>query len=245
MEIYNLISIYAEKFIPIFIRVAVILTFIPFIGGQQTPIMIRLGIALALTFMLLPVVKVDINNPVRAIFEAFFVGSAMGLTIRIITGAIEMASQWMSIEMGLTMAAVFNPQFGETLGGVSLFYAMLSMTLFFMFDVHYYMIEGLVRSFDITNINYGRVFSSVIKLNALFFPLAFKIAAPVLIVQVLANLAMGFLSKAIPQANIFIVSFPLLITLGLIFLVLSMPVSTTVIAKAFMNVKDTIMVLTR
>jgi flagellar biosynthetic protein FliR len=145
----------------------------------------------------------------------------------------------------LTMAAVFNPQFGETLGGVSLFYAMLSMTLFFMFDVHYYMIEGLVRSFDITNINYGRVFSSVIKLNALFFPLAFKIAAPVLIVQVLANLAMGFLSKAIPQANIFIVSFPLLITLGLIFLVLSMPVSTTVIAKAFMNVKDTIMVLTR
>ncbi len=183
MELYNVIGIYADKFIPIFIRVAVMLTFIPFIGGQQTPVMIRAGLALALTLMLMPVVKVDVNDPVRAIFEAFFVGSAMGLSARIILGAMEMAAQWMSIEMGLTVAAVFNPLFGETLGGVSLFYAMFSMVLFFMFDVHYYIIEGIVRSFDITSLDYGGVFSSVIKLNAFFFPLAFKIAAPVLVVQ--------------------------------------------------------------
>ncbi len=56
---------------------------------------------------------------------------------------------------------------------------------------------------------------------------------------------MGFLSKAIPQANIFMISFPVLITLGLIFLVLSMPVSIMVISKAFINVKDTIMVIAR
>jgi flagellar biosynthetic protein FliR len=245
MELYNLINIYADKFIPIFIRVAVLLTFIPFIGAQQTPVMIRAGLALALTLMLLPVVKVDMNNPEKAIFEAFFVGTAMGLTARIILGAIDMAAQWISVEMGLTVAAVFNPLFQETLGPVSLFYTMFSMTLFFLFDVHYYFIEGIVRSFDISGINYNGVFSSVIKLNAFFFPLAFKIAAPVLVVQVLTNLAMGFLSKAIPQANIFFISMPLLIVLGLVFIVLSLPVSIMVIEKAFVSMKDTITVITR
>ncbi|HXW68089.1 MAG TPA: flagellar biosynthetic protein FliR [Dissulfurispiraceae bacterium] len=245
MELYNLINIYADKFIPVFIRVAVILSFIPFIGAQQTPVMIRAGLALAFTLLLLPVVKVNTDNPARAIFEAFFVGVAMGLTARIILGAIDMAAQWISVEMGLTVAAVFNPLFQETLGPVSLLYTMLSMTLFFLFDVHYYFIEGIVRSFDITSINYNGVFSSVIKLNAFFFPLAFKIAAPVLVVQVLTNLAMGFLSKTIPQANIFFVSMPLLIVLGLVFMILSMPVSIAVISKAFTSMKDTIMVITR
>ena len=245
MELYNLINIYADKFIPVFIRVAVMLSFIPFIGARQTPVMVRSGLALALTLMLLPVVNVDFSNPVKAIFEAFFVGSAMGLTIRIILGAIEMSAQWISLAMGLTMAAVFNPAFGETLSPLSLFYTMMSMALFFIFDVHFYLIEGIVRSFDITSMHYNGVFSSVMKLNALFFPLAFKIAAPVLIVQLLVNLGMGFLSKTIPQANIFFISFPLLITLGIIFIVLSIPISVMVISKAFMNVKDTIMVITR
>ena len=102
-----------------------------------------------------------------------------------------------------------------------------------------------MRSFDITSLNYNGVFSSVMKLNAFFFPLAFKIAAPVLVVQVLTNLAMGFISKAIPQANIFFISMPLLIVLGLIFIVLSLPVSISVIEKAFMSMKDTIIVITR
>ena len=221
------------------------LTFIPFVGGTQTPVMIRAGLAFSLTLMLLPVVKVDIDDPVRAIFEAFFIGIAMGLSVRIILGAIEMAAQWISIEMGLTVAAVFNPQFGETLGPLSLFYSILSIALFFMFDMHFYFIEGIVRSFNITAINYNNVFSSVMKLNLFFFPLAFKIAAPVLLVQVLLNIAMGFLSKAMPQANIFFISFPLLIVLGSVFIVLSLPVSIALVSKAFINVKDTIWVLTR
>lgn len=240
-----MINVYADKFIPIFIRVAVMLSFIPFIGAQQTPILIRAGLSIALTLMLLPIVNVDASNPVKAVFEAFFVGSAMGLTTRIILGAIEMAAQWVSLAMGLSMAAVFNPTFGEQLSPLSLFYSMLSMALFFIFDVHYFIIEGIVRSFDVSSIRYNGVFSSVIKLNAFFFPMALKIAAPVLLVQLLINLSLGFLSKAIPQANVFFVSFPLLITLGLIFMVLSLPLSIQVISSAFMTVKDTIMVITR
>ncbi|MEW6739017.1 MAG: flagellar biosynthetic protein FliR [Nitrospirota bacterium] len=245
MELYNLINTYAEKFIPVFIRVAVILSFIPFIGARMTPIMVRAGLAIALTLLLLPVANVKTESPVRAVFEAFFIGSAIGLTARIILGAVETAAQWMSIEMGIGVAAVFNPMFGEQLGPLSLFYTFISMGLFFVLDMHHYFIEGIARSFDISSIQYKGIFDSIIKLNSILFPLAFKIAAPVILVQVLINLAMGFLSRALPQANIFFISFPLLITSGIIFMALSLPLVLMVVSKAFMNVKDAIMVFTR
>lgn len=245
MELYNLINIYSEKFIPVFIRVAVILSFIPFIGARMTPIMVRAGLAIALTLLLLPVVNVKTESPVRAVFEAFFIGSAIGLTARIILGAVETAAQWMSIEMGIGVAAVFNPMFGEQLGPLSLFYTFISMGLFFILDMHHYFIEGIVRSFDISSIQYRGIFDSIIKLNSILFPLAFKIAAPVILVHVLINLAMGLLSRALPQANIFFISFPLLITSGIIFMALSLPLVLMVVSKAFMNVKDAIMVFTR
>jgi flagellar biosynthetic protein FliR len=245
MELYNLINTYSEKFIPIFIRVAVILSFIPFIGARMTPIMVKAGIAIALTLLLLPVVDVKIDNPVKAVFEAFFLGVAIGMTARIILGAIEMAAQWMSIQMGLGVAGVFNPQFGEVLGPLSLFYTILAMGIFFILDIHHYFIEGIVLSFAVSEVYYSGIFDSIIKLNSLLFPLAFKIAAPVIFVQVLIHLAMGFLSKVLPQANIFFVSFPLLIFGGIIFMALSLPIVFTVISKAFINVKDAIMVFTR
>ncbi len=245
MELYNLINTYAERFIPIFIRVAVIISFIPFIGSRMTPRMVRAGLAVALTILLLPVVNVNTENLVKAIFEAFFIGAALGLIVRIIIGAVETAAQWMDLQMGLALAAVLNPLLGAQLGPLGLFYSLMTMALFFALDLHHYFIEGIVRSFDVTNIQYVGIFNSVLQLNSILFPLAFKIAAPVILVQVLIIISMGFLSRAFPQANIFFESFPLLILGGVFFAALSMPLALMVISRAFMNVKDAIMVFTR
>ena len=245
MELYNLINTYSEKFIPIFIRVAVIFFFIPFIGARMTPMLVKIGFALALTLLLLPIVQVESENPVKAVFEAVFIGSAVGLVVRIILGAVETAAQWINIEMGFGAAAIFNPLFGEQLGPLSLFYTFLSMGIFFMLDVHHYFIEGIVRSFDMGEIRYKGIFDSIIKLNGVLFPLAFKIAAPILLVQVMINIAMGFISRALPQANIFFISMPLLIFAGVVFVVLSLPLTFMIISKAFTHVKDAIMVFTK
>ncbi len=245
MELYNLILTYGEKFVPIFIRVATILAFIPFLGARMTPVFVRVGLSLALTLLLLPVVQVQLANPVTAVFESFFIGLAIGLCARLILGAAEMAAQWISIQMGLSVAAVFNPQFGEVLGPLSLFYSMLAMGLFFVLDMHLFFIEGIARSFAVTSIQYQGMFDAVLKLNSFMFPLAFKIAAPIFLIQVLINLGMGFLTKAMPQANIFFVSFPLLITSGLVSIALSLSLTLFVLSKAFEHIRDAVMAFTR
>jgi flagellar biosynthetic protein FliR len=147
--------------------------------------------------------------------------------------------------MGLGVAAVFNPQFGEVLSPLSTFYSLLTMALFFITDLHHMMLEGVVRSFEITSLNYQGVFDAVMKLNSFFFPLAFKIAAPIFLVQILVQVAIGFLSRAMPQANIFFVSFPLLIGVGFIFMAITTSLVFLVVTRSFIHMKDAIMVLVR
>ena len=245
MEFYNIATLYADKFVPIFIRVMVMLAFVPFLGSTNTPVAVRASLGFAITILLIPVVTVNQDNALKSLFEAFFIGAALGLMIRLVMGAIETAAQWMSISMGLGVASVFNPQFGEVLGPLSLFYSLMGMGLFFILDIHHYFIEAIVRSFELTSVNYDGIFGAIIKLNAIFFPLAFKIAAPIFLVQVLVNLSMGFLSRAMPQANIFFVSFPLLIAAGIIFMALSLGFMFMVMTKSFVNFKDAAMLMVR
>ncbi|MCX8028110.1 MAG: flagellar biosynthetic protein FliR [Thermodesulfovibrionales bacterium] len=245
MDIYNLIVTYSDNFIPVFIRVSIMLAFIPFIGARMTPVVVRIGIALALTLLLLPVVKVNTENLLLSVFEAFFVGLAMGLSIRIIISAIEMAAQWINLQLGLGMATIFNPLVGEALGPLTFFYTLLGMVVFFMLDMHHYFIEGITRSFELTHIRYSSIFQGIIEYSKVMFPLAFKITAPVLLVQMIINIAMGFISKVMPQANIFFVALPLNIFSGIFFIILSIPIMLAVVARYFINIKDALQVITR
>jgi len=52
-------------------QVMVMLAFIPFIGSTTTPVIVRTGIGLALTLLLVPIVNVNMEDPMRAVFEAF------------------------------------------------------------------------------------------------------------------------------------------------------------------------------
>jgi flagellar biosynthesis protein FliR len=245
MEFYTIANIYGEKFVPVFIRVMVMISFIPFLSATHTPVVVKASLGLAITLLLLPVVTVNQDNLLMSLFEAFFMGTALGMMVKIVLGAMEAAASWMSLAMGLGMASVFNPQFGETLDPISLFYTLMGMGLFFILDIHHYFIEAIVSSFAMGTLQYNGVFEAIMKLNAIFFPLAFKIAAPIFLVQTLVNLSMGFLSKAMPQANIFFVSFPLLIGAGVMFMALSLGYVFMVMTRSFVHIKDAAMYLVR
>ncbi len=245
MELYNLIQLYSDRFIPVFVRVSLMLAFVPFIGARMTPMVVRLGLALAMTLLVLPVAEVRTDNMLVAIFEAFFVGLSMGLTVRVILTAIEMASQWINLQLGLGMASVFNPLVGETLGPITFFYTLLGMIIFFLLDLHHSFIEGIIRSFELSHIRFSSIFQGIVEHSKLMFPLAFKIAAPILLVQIIINIAMGFVSKVMPQANIFFVAVPLNIFLGIFFIILSIPIMVAVAARHFINVKEAIQVIVR
>ena len=77
---------------------------------------------------------------------------------------------------------------------------------------------------------------SLIRMSSEMFVIGLKIAAPVLVAIMLANVGMGILARTMPQMNIFIVGFPVQIGIGLIILGMSIPVFAHVFEKAFFKV---------
>jgi Flagellar biosynthesis pathway, component FliR len=68
---------------------------------------------------------------------------------RVIIAAVETAAQWMSIQIGFSVANVFNPQFGELMGPISVFYEMFTIALFFSLDLHLTLVEMIIKSFEL------------------------------------------------------------------------------------------------
>lgn len=243
MNYQELLTANFYQFIPVFIRVSIILFFLPYIGSKTVPIIFRFLFALSISFAVMPFLSGKEENFLLSLFNAVVFGLTIGFMIRIIVVAVEIASHWMSLQIGFAVANVFNPQFGELMGPLTVFYEMFTIALFFSLDLHLSLVELMIRSFDFpTKFSFA---ANIIEFSHLMFPLALKLAAPVLFVQVFMNMGLGFLSKIMPQANVFFVGFPLLIATGIAIMWLSMPIFTMVLSKAFINLKDALTGLLR
>lgn len=243
MNYLELITTNFYSFIPVFIRVSIILFFLPYIGSRTVPIIFRFFFALSLSFAIMPFLQIREENFLISLFNAILFGLTIGLIVRIIVAAVEIASHWMSLQVGFAVANVFNPQFGELMGPLTVFYEMFTIALFFSLDLHLSLIELMILSFSFpTKFSFA---GNIIEFSYLMFPLALKLAAPVLLVQVLMNIGLGFLSRIMPQANVFFVGFPLLLATGIAVMWLSVPIFTLVLSKAFINLKDALTGLLR
>jgi flagellar biosynthetic protein FliR len=205
--------------------------------------MFRFFFALSVSLAIMPFVPQREEDFFISLLNAVVFGLAIGLMIRIIIAAVETASQWMSMQIGFAVANIFNPQFGELMGPLTVFYEMFTIALFFSLDLHLSLIEIMVKTFQSpAKFSFA---GNVIELSYLLFPLALKLSAPVLLVQVLMNIGLGFLSRIMPQANVFFVGFPLLLATGIAVMWLSVPIFTMVLSRAFINLKDSLLILLR
>lgn len=243
MNYLELLTANFYQFITVFIRVSIILFFLPYIGSKTVPIIFRFFFALSVSFAVMPFLSDKEQNLLISLFNAIVFGLTIGLMVRIIVAAVEIASHWISLQIGFAVANVFNPQFGELMGPLTVFYEMFTIALFFSLDLHLSLVELMIRSFDFPT-KFSFV-GNIMEFSYFMFPLALKLAAPVLLVQVLMNIGLGFLSRIMPQANVFFVGFPLLLATGIAVMWLSIPVFTLVLSKAFMNLKDALIGLLR
>ena len=108
--------------------------------------------------------------------------------------------------------------------------------IFFTVDGHFYFIKALVDSFTLippfgVGLNSG-VLDFIMTMGANLFTIAVKIGAPVMVALLLTQTALALTARTVPQMQIFIVAMPLQITLGLIFLGISLPFCVVFLEKA-------------
>ena len=103
---------------------------------------------------------------------------------------------------------------------------MVAALAFLAINGHLYMLSALAESFKTLPIgtmfpNQG--FNDVARWGGSIFAYALQISLPILAALLITNIALGILTRAAPQLNLFAIGFPITLAVGFLVLALSMP----------------------
>ena len=127
----------------------------PIIGTQMLPVRLRLGLALAVTVLLVPVLPpmpefdaLSLQNWI-VVAQQVLIGSLLGFAANILLQSFVVGGQLMAMQMGLGFASMTDPANGVSVVVVAQIYLMLVTLLFLVLDGHLVLIEILAQIFHV------------------------------------------------------------------------------------------------
>jgi flagellar biosynthetic protein FliR len=151
----------------------------------------------------------------------------MGLAMRIVFVAVEMAGELVGLQMGLGFATFFDPQHSSHVPVLAQLLGLLAALAFLAMDGHLQLIAVLSESFRTFPVGTPGAgiphTAAVVSWGAEIFAFGLRLALPVLAALLITNLALGILTRMVPQLNPFAVGFPLTLLIGILMLALAMP----------------------
>ena len=173
-----------------------------------------------------PPIDFHLWNVALLVFKEFFVGVAIGFSANLVFYGARFAGGMVDFNMGYHTSTLFSAEeTSPTLVGE--FYHLMTLMLFLILNGHQFLIEAVYISVRAVPISTFEVTETTValltRLGVSVLIIGIKMAAPVLIAIFLTNLSLALLSRIAPQTNIFILSFQMKISVGLVVLFVSVP----------------------
>ena len=215
----------AYAFMLVFSRIGTMVMLMPALGEINVSMRIRLTLAVLLSLVLMPMVAgaygaipPTFAGVAWSIMTEIFVGLFVGATARLIMSALQVAGTVIAFQTGLAFAQNVDPTQGIQSALVGTFLSLLAVTMIFATDLHFLLIAAMRDSYVLFEpgnmLPLGDFVESATGIVAGAFRLGVQIAAPFLVFGLTFYLALGILSKLMPQVQIFFVAMPANILLG-------------------------------
>lgn len=215
-----------------FFRVLALFTSAPLLSHKSIPARVRIALSLFVTILIAPTAPAAAVSPysvtgVLLIVQQVVIGVALGFAIQIAFAAAELAGDLIGLQMGLSFASFIDPQNSEQTPIVGSFLGLATMLLFFSINGHLFLIGALAETFQTIPVGIDGLnwlsWSPLVASGSAVFSAGLQIAMPVIGALILANLALGVLTRAAPQLNLFAVGFPITLIAGMLVLLLALP----------------------
>lgn len=216
-------------FMAIFTRLSGLFASAPLFSTYPIPTQVKIWLAAAIAFILFPIVQYNTNfvipNSVPALtlilLKEFLIGFAMGYCANILFVGVELGVNMFAVQMGLSADQALNPTSGGQSPVITQAYTYLASMLFLAVGAHQWLFSAIYNSFKSMPVGYTFSFSpemvgQIVTIAGQMFNIGLSIALPIFGVLFITDILLGFTSKMMPQMNIFMVSMPLKIYLGLL-----------------------------
>ena len=214
-----------ELFLLIFVRVASFVYIAPFFSMSNTPSRVRVGLAFFISVLLYqtgPEQEAAYDTltgyPIIVMKEAV-TGFLIGFGANLCTAVVSFAGQIADMEMGLSMASLFDPATKQQTTITGVYYNYMVLLLLMISGMHRYLLKALAETYELIPIN-GAVFHDDALLQALitfmgdYIIVGFRICLPIFAVMIILNAVLGILAKVSPQLNMFAVGIQMKVLVG-------------------------------
>ncbi len=222
-----------------FIRIAGMFSIAPLFGAQTLPVRVRVSCALAISLLIAPTLSSAVfpdpfSAPgVLAIATQFLIGLSMGFAVQLLFTGLYLSGEVIATPMGLSMAQVIDPVNGIQIPVLGQLVFMIGMLLFLALDGHLALMHMLLSSFQTLPVNTDVFAAENYWLIVLWaknvFIIGLQIALPAVTALLATNIALGVITRAAPQLNIFAFGLPITTVLGLSMLMLILPELTPIV----------------
>ncbi len=232
----NIVSDQITLIILFSIRVLVILSFVPVLSGEQSPVFIRIVLAFLTVFSLQQFIPADLMQVPQTAYAFLFmifgealIGALIGFFVRLVFLMLSILSEFFTTQMGLRAAQIVNPITQTETVIIQQFISFLVLIVFLSsFTLQKIFFYGILQSFY--TLSAEKIFAmgqeSFLFIFAAFFTVfqrSFLIAFPIFAALFLVNIGLGLVGKVAPQMNVLILGIPIQIAVGFIMLIIFIP----------------------
>lgn len=226
-----------------FTRIMGMIAVAPLFGNLAVPARVKVMLGVTLSMLVAPgLSNLPDMDPISGsaliiLVQQFIIGAAMGFVVRMVFAAVELAGEITGMTMGLGFATFFDPQSQGRSSAISQFLALVVLMFYIASNLHLLLLATVVESFNtipITVLPMGTgLFRSLAEWGGHIFSAGVQLSLPMVAVLLITSIALGVLTRAAPQLNIFGVGFPVSIGVGLVMLALVLPYLAVPVEKLF------------
>jgi flagellar biosynthesis protein FliR len=202
----------------------------PIASEAVIPAPVKIALSLGLAFILAPIAPVPeglsifSGAGVMAAVQELLIGVAIGMVVQLAFEALTFAGQSISMTMGLGFATLVDPQHGTDTPVLGQLFMIFGTLTYLAVNGHLVLLGALAASFKTMPIGGSSVNQDLLWSMALWgarvFETGLLVALPAVIALVIVNLALGVVTRAAPQLNLFGIGFTITLMSGFLILII-------------------------
>lgn len=213
-------------FVVVLARVGGLMTFAPFWSHNAATSKVRVILAGTLAVVLTPIIAARIETPPTEVYGLAIVlmgevliGMLMGFVGRIIFSGLEFAAHFTTAQMGFSLAGTIDPSSQAQTTAFGTIAQMVGLMTLLAADGHHWFLAAAVKSFSSTapgSFSFSpQLLDIFLRLSANALVVGITLAAPAIIVLLAVEFSLEFFGRMAPQFQVFVLGFPLKISVGL------------------------------
>jgi flagellar biosynthetic protein FliR len=204
----------------------------PVASEMSVPRFVKIALTLGLAYILAPLAEVPAGLSifsgagVLSAVQEVLIGIAIGMVVRLAFEALALAGQSIATTMGLGFATLVDPEHGANTPVLGQLFMIFGMLTYLALNGHLVLLGALAKSFKTLPIGGASIdrnfLLAVAGWGTRVFETGLLVALPAVIALIIVNLALGVITRAAPQLNLFGIGFTITLMAGFFVLIVGL-----------------------